>query len=248
MMAFDFRDSLNYANFHEGQVKQLKGIRSMDTKIFCVLLATALIQGCASPVYDYRPVTTEFSEPSMNIQNTVEIEASVLRKVLSAEHDVITLDSTHSVGLIEAYSFSSGVYAKQGGDSTSGFYLPSKYGNRGMITENAIADPFQVIQAYYLPQKLCGVSILNAKVCTKAEFDVGTQTISDVEDLVYKGKYGDILEFSYNKTSNDESKPDMLKTINHNLSDGMEMRIGSARIEIISATDESITYRVLSGL
>ena len=220
----------------------------MNIKTFYVLLVAVLIQGCATPVYDYQPITTEFNEPPMNIENTVEVEESVLRKVLSAEHDVITLNSTHSVGLIAAYSFSSGVYAKQGEDGTSGFYLPSKYGNRGMITENPIADPFQVIQAYYSPQKLCGVSILNAKSCTKAEFDVGTQTISEVENLVYKGKNGDILEFSYNKTSNDESKPDMLTTINHNLSDGKEMRIGNARIEIMSATDESITYRLLSSL
>jgi len=220
----------------------------MTLRIFFLLLATLAIQGCATPVYNYQPVATEFNQPSINAVSTVNAGDSVLRKGLSAEHDIITLGSTHTVGLIAQYEFSSGVYAKQGGDSTSGFYLPSKYGNRGVINQNAVADPFQVIQAFYSPQKLCGVSMLNAKMCTKAEFDVGTQTISDEEKLIYRGKSGSLLEFSYNKTSNNDSQPDILMTIKHDLNNSKEMRFGDARLEIIDATNESITYRLLSSL
>jgi|TARA_B110000259_G_C13957135_1_gene379205 hypothetical protein len=220
----------------------------MNINIFYVLLVAVLIQGCATPVYDYQPVTTEFNLPLVNIENTVKVGESVLRKGSSAKHEVITLASTYTVGIIGQYEFSSGVYSKQGGDVTSGFYLPSKYGNRGVITPNAMADPFQVIQAFYSPQKLCGVSRLNAKMCNQATFSVGTQDIFDEENLVYKGKNGDVLEFSYNKTSNDESKPDILTTIRHDLSDGKEMRFGDATLEIMGATDESITYKLLSNL
>tara|TARA_B110000003_G_C16594582_1_gene513147 strand:- start:499 stop:1161 length:663 start_codon:yes stop_codon:yes gene_type:complete len=220
----------------------------MNKKAFYVLLVAVLIQGCATPVYDYKPTTTEFNQPPVNDENVAKVGESILRKGLTAEHDIITLHSTHSVGLIAAYVFSPGIYAKQGEDSSSGFYLPSKYGNRGAVTENPLADPFQVIQAFYSPQKLCGVSILNAKSCTKAEFDVGTQAISEEENLVFNGINGNILQFFYNKTSNDESKPDILTTIKHDLSEGKEVRIGNARIEIINATNELLTYRLLSNL
>ena len=220
----------------------------MYLKTVFIGLTFLLVQGCASPVYDYQPASSIVNQPDLNSVNSVVTGDSVLRNGSYANHEVIVLNSTHSVGLIASYKFAPGVYAKQGGGDKSGFYLPSKYGNRGLVTANAIADPFQVIQAYYSPQKLCGVSIFNGKVCTKANFDVSTQAVLLEENLVFTGKTGTVLNFSYRKNSNDDTKPDVLTAISHDLKDGTEFNFGEARFDIIEATHESLTYRVLSNL
>jgi hypothetical protein len=223
-------------------------------KLTRILLSAGLyilIQGCASPSYDYSPETVQINEPPVGTVNTAYIGDALLTQGTISEHDAIFLEFPVKVGLVGNYTFSAGYYTKTGGGTKSGYYLPSKYGGGGSVSKGLLTDPFKIIEAQYSPQELCGVSFLNAKVCKKSVFEVTKQRASGVNNfqqtLIYSGKFANKVNFGYREFSKDLARPAFNNDVEYDLNASNVIGYKGARLEIIEATNELIKYKVLSN-
>jgi hypothetical protein len=66
------------------------------------------------------------------------------------------------------------------------------------------------------------------------------------QELVYNGRAGDVLKFLYREFLSDTARPPFTQEVQYDLKAGNTIGFKSARIEVIDATNTSITYRVLA--
>ena len=221
------------------------------SKLIFGLIFILLIQGCASPSYDYIPEKIQTSKPPIGTVNIAYVGDALLTQGVYLEHDAILLDKKIKVGLIGNYTFFPGYYTKTGGNQRVGFYQPSELGDGGRVKKGAITDPFQIIEAQYRPQKICGVSVFNAKICTKASFEVTSQQStgknSFQQTLLYSGKVGDKINFGYREFSGNVARPAFNNDVEYDLSTSSIIGYKGARIEVLEATNEFIRYKVFSN-
>jgi hypothetical protein len=64
------------------------------------------------------------------------------------------------------------------------------------------------------------------------------------QSIEYMGRAGDILSFTYSEYSGDVARPAFTRQFSIDLSEGNNMAYKGSRMEIISATNSEITYRV----
>lgn len=232
--------------------KQIMLLKQFDRCRMAVALLIALLlsTGCASPKYNYFPKTTEISEPSLNTTVTVYIGDSMLRQGKYSEHDAIYLHQDTKVGVLGTYTFTQGYYIKKGEDNKSEFYLPAGGANSGQVITGALNDPFQVIRLSKKNGKLCGVSIYNGEACTsdanytREKLPVASSD-SFQQTLIYSGKVGNKINIGYREFSDNMARPAFNNNVEYDLSESNIVGYKGARIEVIEATNESITYKLL---
>lgn len=66
------------------------------------------------------------------------------------------------------------------------------------------------------------------------------------QELLYVGKAGSIVKFLYREFISEQARPAFTQEAQYDLRDGVTVGFKNARIEIITATNTNITYRVLS--
>ena len=93
----------------------------------CVLLLAA----CASPKYNYMPVTTAISEPPIDSVSLVQVGDTMLRQGKYQEFDAIYL--TRQADPSWAYTLYPGYYLKQGEDDTAEYYYPGGGDDSGRV-------------------------------------------------------------------------------------------------------------------
>ena len=209
--------------------------------------------GCVNPKYNYKPQRTKINEPLLNTIVTVNIGDNMLRQGTYCEHDAIYLkQDTKAAGLTTSYTFTRGYYLKKGEDNKSEFYLPADGLDSGHVIESALIDPFQIIRLDKKSGKLCGVTIYNFEECTsKTDYEkkkyLVTSSDSFQQTLIYSGKVGNKINIGYREFSNDLARPAFNNDVEYDLSESSIIGYKGARIEIIEATNEYITYRVLQN-
>ena len=208
--------------------------------------------GCISPKYNYFPQAKKNSEPAIGSTNTAYVGDSMLRQGKYTEHDAIFLDADIKVGILGEYTFTRGYYIKKGEDKKSVYLLPADGPNSGHVIVNPSADPFQVIRLDKKTGKFCAVSIYNLQDCTsKARYKKEKYAVATSDDfqqtLIYSGKVGDKINVGYREFSNNMARPAFNNDVEYDLSESTTIGYKGARIEVIKATNESITYRVLSN-
>lgn len=208
--------------------------------------------GCVSPKYNYFPQAEEISEPPIGSTNTAYVGDSMLRQGKYTEHDAIFLDADIKVGILGEYTFTRGYYIKKGEDEKSAYFLPADGPNAGSVIADPSADPVQVIRLDKKTGKFCAVSIYNLQDCTskarykKVKYSLATSDAFQ-QTLIYSGKVGDKINVGYREFSNNMARPAFNNDVEYDLSESQTIGYKGARIEVITATNESITYRVLSN-
>jgi hypothetical protein len=66
------------------------------------------------------------------------------------------------------------------------------------------------------------------------------------QELVYNGRAGSVLKFLYREFISETARPPFTQDVQYDLSEGKTIGFKSARIEVIEATNTSITYRVVA--
>lgn len=223
-------------------------------RVLLVWMLTLFISACATPNYNYRPLVVEISEPPIDSINVAYVGDSMLRQGKFSEHDALLLNKKTKVGVLGTYTFEPGYYTKRGdsSDNTSGFYLPSQYGEPGRVVRGALADPFQVMQAYHREQKICGVSTLNGKVCTSnTDYKITKQQAMTADSfqqtLIYSGRIGNKINISYREFSGNVARPAFNNDVEYDINQSKTIGYKGARLEIMEATNEFIKYKVLSN-
>jgi len=220
---------------------------------FGVLFSAAVlssVSACATPNYSYVPQVQEISRPPLNVVSRVGVGEQMLVQGRFEERDVLRLVEEVRVGALGAYTFSPGHYVKVGERDGVGFYAESHVPGSGRVQANALADPFQVIEFNAVTKQICGVTVLNLKVC-RAVPSATTERIPIQSDnsfqqtLIYSGRVGGKINIGYREFSASVARPAFNNDVEYDLNESPMIGYMGAQVEIIKATNEYIEYRVI---
>lgn len=208
------------------------------------------LSACATPTYDYVSNVQEISRPPLNTVSRVGVGEQMLVQGQFEERDALRLREEVRVGALGSYTFTPGHYVRVGGSGTLGFYSESANPGSGRIQVGAMADPFQVIEFNSESRQLCGVSILNLKVC-RAVPSATIERISVQSDnsfqqtLIYSGRVGNKINIGYREFSSNIARPAFNNDVEYDLSESSTIGYMGAELEIVEATNQYIEYRVI---
>jgi hypothetical protein len=202
------------------------------------------LSGCTSMKYNGSSVTkTEISYPPLNIEVTKNLGDQLLEKGFNTTQKALIVEEEMESF---AYDIPSKQY-KQTGYDDKGFYF-EPWG----IIKAAIADPFSGLTVQHKnPDEVCVITVFNASSCIKGKFRIddveSIESPSYSQTLIYTGKVGNKVRFAYREFSNSMARPAFSTEVEYDLDDSNVLGYQNAKIEVISATNTTITYKVLSN-
>ncbi|NOU01451.1 MAG: hypothetical protein HOO95_07760 [Gallionella sp.] len=222
------------------------------TTTFTLSIVT-ILAGCASPVYNYSPPVTQISFPKIGIESSAYVGDTLVSQGSIMEHDAILVESDVDLGLLKPYTITKGTFLKFGeSDNISYYSINNPFEGGGSLQKAALADPPKAIQAYKNENKICGISIFDAFVCsTNASYTFTKRPIASSnsfqQSLIYSGKVGNRIKFGYREFSGNTARPAFNNDVDYDLSESKIVGYKGARIEVVEATNESVRYRLLSN-
>lgn len=221
-------------------------------KILALLVCSVglLLGGCATPTYNYQPESISISEPPINSTNTSQVGDEMLNQGKYQQAEALYLSQPNSVRW--AYTLHPGFYRKTGDDATGEFFLPSSGPQAGHIERAGLADPWKAVMLKKEQPNLCVVTVLNVAACVNGEgVERRKQRIvsqdSFQQTLIYSGKVGNKINIGYREFSNNNARPAFNNNVEYDLSESKTIGYKGAQLEIIEATNQTITYRVLKN-
>jgi len=219
-------------------------------KILGVFTVTLLLSACATTNTNYQPDMVNISEPPLNRVVVAEVGSEMVRQGKYVQSDAIYLSSEVKVGLIGSYTFSPGYYIKEGEDKKNGFFHPENSPEGGRVTKGALADPYKTMLVPKSENTVCGVSVLNAKVCSRnvplRRLRRPTVTADGFQQtLIYSGRIGNKINVAYREFSNNTARPAFNNDVEYDLGESMVIGYKGAEIQIIEATNRMIKYKVV---
>lgn len=213
------------------------------------LLFVAMI-GCTVPVYNHKPALVRSSVPVENEINTVSVGDAMLTSGIRMEVDAIQFDEEFAIGPIRNFNFSPGHFIKQGEDEVSEFFRESELPDSGEISQNLITQNFSSLQVMKADAEICAVMVNGGKFCRD---DIQYQRVavatsprqSAQQRLVYRGRVGDVVSLQYQEYVGGTAAPGEVENLKFDMSSATVMALKNARLEIVDASAENITYKVL---
>lgn len=211
-----------------------------------------IVAACATPSYNYVPRVEAFSSPPLGEVTAVSVGDEMLSQgVLKYQNGIEVPQNTK----VSGYTLSGGFYAQTGQSEKASFHsflagtgAPNGYGT---LTKGALMDPAQSIEAYYDENKLCVITVFNLHTCRDRDFQRTEKAIvspdSFQQTLLYSGRVGDKISISYREFSGSVARPAFSNDVEYDLSESSEIAYKGARLEIVEATNTTITFRVLSN-
>ena len=205
-----------------------------------------ILTGCTSVPANYAPPTVEISEPPIGSINTVEVGEYMVRQGLYIERDAIRVTRAgESLG----YDVMPGVYEKKGASKDGTTYYPAAAGAR--VKKGAIADPWSYVLVND-NNELCVITVFAVESCTEGgswENTVYAATTDNgfQQSLIYSGKIGDKINIGYREFSNSIARPAFNNDVEYDLSESRTIGYRGSRLEVLDATNESITFKLISN-
>lgn len=224
---------------------------TFQTANLCIsAIALSSLAACATPTYNYVPTSQDISRPPLNSTNTVGVGEQMLVQGRFIEREALKIDQDLRVGALGSYTFTAGHFVRVGGTGAVGFYNQSPTPGSGTVQASALADPFQVIEFNSETKQLCGVTILNLKACRSApEAKVEMVSIqgdnSFQQTLIYSGRVGNKINIGYREFSSNMARPAFNNDVEYDLDESRTIGYRGAELEIVDATNRSITYKVI---
>jgi hypothetical protein len=217
--------------------------------VFAAGIAVTILGGCASPNFNYQPPATQISEPPISVVSISRVGDKMLVQGQYQEQDAIRLAKEVSIGLFSAYTFSPGIYVKQGQGSEGEFYRVGDVQGSGHVSKAMLSDPFQAILLRPDGTTICAVTVFNVRAC---ESDVVVERLkiprtsaeTFQQTLIYNGRVGDKINIGYREFSADMARPAFNNEVEYDLRESMTIGYKNAVIEVIEATNQSIKYIV----
>lgn len=219
-------------------------------RTYFAMLFVGMLCACTTPVSNYVPAVKEISFPQLGSEQTASIGDEMLRQGKYREHAGIRLANQVTIGLLNSYTFSAGEYQKTGSSKAGTFYLPTGLTGSGSVSQTPIADPFQSILVKPDGRTICGISVFNGTFCEKSDGITEILVPVVAEDsfqqtLIYNGKVGETLKIGYREFSNNVARPAFNNDVEYDLGASNIIAYKGAQIEVLSANNQQITYRVL---
>lgn len=210
------------------------------------------LTGCVAPKYNYVPHATNLSAPAIGTTATASVGDNMLSQGILYDRAAIRLDKDVKIGLFGAYTLRHGYYVKTGDNGKMEFYQPSQTPDGGRIDKAALSDPYQSAAAYISSNKVCVITVFNAYVCEKTDDFVRVTKPMPTDDsfqqtLIYSGKVGQKIKVGYREFSGNVARPAFSNDVDYDLDESRVVGYKGARLEIIEATNDHITYRVIAN-
>lgn len=219
----------------------------MLKKIILPFIAIAL-SSCASPKFNYIGEMENISWPSLGEINTVNLGEDMVHQGHSIKKDALVIENPEEISF--TYSIPVGNYVKTGADdrgsyfsiiNTDGVQIIRKYG----------ADPVISI-VKKTTGELCVITIMNLMSCNAGsgtsaikKIDIGVATNSLQQTLIYSGKVGNKIKLSYREFKDSMARQAFTNNAEYDLEESNQIGYKGALIEVIKATNQSITYKVI---
>lgn len=217
-------------------------------KIFVMVAVTSLLTGCASPKFNYAPVSAAISEPPLNAVITSQIGDVMLRQGTYREHDSFYLARVSEPHW--AYTLHPGYYLKQGEDEAAEYFMPSGGPDGGRVDKAALADPWRSLMIRKNKPGVCVVTVFNLVVCgddvqvARSKKAIATEDTFQ-QTLLYNGKVGNKVNIGYREFSGSLARPAFNNSVEYDLSESSVIGYKGAQLEILEATNQHIKYKVL---
>lgn len=217
-------------------------------------LAVAALCGCATPVANYSASVQAFSRPPLRSVSTVSIGEEMVAQGSTADQDGIELLQPLKVSW--AYTLSSGFYPKTGSDDKSAYYsfayVSAPVPGYGVLSKAALADPPQAIKTDPDGAKVCVVTVFNLYVCNDgARATIAKRAISSEnafqQTLIYNGRVGSKINIGYREFYGSTARPAFNNNVEYDLTASDIIAYRGARLRIIEANNNGITYELLSN-
>ena len=218
-------------------------------KGFFVSLFLFGVAGCASTPYNYIPESEYIISPPIGEVATARLGDSLLEEGDLIKSDALRVKSEGSVAL---YKVLPGNYVKVG-ERESYEYYKQPEGARLILTWPARRHASNATLKVNSTQdeEVCVVRPGDLEVCSDLNFERNTSVEVSPDGvrktLIYSGKVGSRLKVGYREFSNNMARSAFSNEVEYDLSEGGVIGYSGAELEVIKASNTSITYRVLSG-
>jgi len=222
-----------------------------------VVLTAALVSGCGTIVTPVQSIKTEFNQPPIGKVVTASVGEELLKQGVQYTRDVLIMPQTVKAKG-SALEIHKGVYVKIGDADDEEFFswlVNRDDRDRGLITNNG--RPILSYGGVTLNKKtkdLC-TYIEEGKVivfCTpNVVVERGTQVVEDrnsfQQTLLYNGRVGNKVNIGYRESYADRARQAFSNNVEYDLTDSRLISYREAQLEVIDATNQKITYKVLKN-
>ncbi len=222
----------------------------MKRKVTLVALFLFLVGcGTASMQYNYAPTTKQTDFPQLNTVTTVSIGDEMLIQGDTTVSHYLNLQETTDIG---CYDVPPGKYPQVGIKEGKKFYSIDGGSGAPVFTGGWVATCSPITGLYVDPAnpgELCGVMENGMTDCTSSTFqhqELKDPQTSDIQKtLFFSGRKGDEVLFMYTEKS--AGNTSHTHNVTYNIKETPVIGYRGARIEVIDATNENITYKVLEN-
>ncbi|WP_151965038.1 hypothetical protein [Acinetobacter soli] len=216
-------------------------------RIILGLVAGLGLVGCVTPSYNSIPRTKSVSYPELNKITTVNVGDQMVAQGTIFKQDALTIESVEK---IRGYTINPGTYNKSG-DNENGTFFSAISTSSMPTTNNVLYDPAKLL-LISKNNELCVLSVSNSKYCKdKADFkikEVASENKNSFQQtLIYNGKIGNKINIGYREFSGDFARPAFTNNVEYDLSESKQIGYKGALIDVINASNQSITYKVLKN-
>ena len=212
-----------------------------------LIVAIALMVSACTTV-QYNGAATEIkniSVPKIGVVVTASIGDDLLSKGRMVTENILVV---HDAVDGFAYKIPAKSYPQIGHDPEQEFY--TSYG----VTQNPLADPHQALAVSLIAEEepeICVITVFGGDACYKANYSKKVQVSKEgnsfQQTLIYSGRVGNKINVGYREFNADFARPAFNNDVEYDLSDSKTISYKGAKIEIIDAGNNSITYRVIAN-
>ncbi|CCU73221.1 hypothetical protein [Thalassolituus oleivorans] len=219
---------------------------------YSMIVFSILVTACASTTikYNYQPSMQKFNIPSLNVIESVGLGETILDQGVSTTKDVFQITRESQ---IVGYKIKPGKLNKVGGDLEYEYFVQDIGSGYTIYSGLIIPSPDASATVLYKRsnREFCIVRPFDLQVCGTIYGNRKNETVITSESfrrtLVYGGRIGDRLKIIYREFSDNFARPAFNTEVEYDLSQSSIIGYAGARIEIISATNTEIEYKVLKG-
>jgi hypothetical protein len=213
-------------------------------------LALSLTIGGCVVTFDRETPSKETSvdSPTIGEVNTAYVGDIIMSKGIKMESEAIVLKSP-----VEGffYDIPSGTYDMLGANKDWRIFTTITRDHK-MVLTGPFAEQYQALGVKYSNSKqLCVITTFGTYECYEADFEIKRELsmneASFQQTLVYSGKVGNIISIAYLESGNNVASLALNNNVEYDLNESRNIRYKDAVIEVLSADNQKITYRIMKS-
>jgi len=209
-----------------------------------IFFGAITLTGCTSVALNGAETKfTKVDYPSVGAVTTAYVGDQLVQKGEVVEEKVLRVNSFVDGAI---YDIQPGTYQQIGHTAQENFFSANG------VVRAVLADP---PKALVLSKKegaqLCVISVFNNPYCYEGDYEVKTRVsergTSFQQTLIYSGRVGNKINIGYREFSSSLARPAFNNDVEYDLSISNIIGYKGAQLEVISADNNSIKYRVVKN-